>query len=258
MGSIAVQWARVLAVLHSFDEANAMARTIACGNYTGAFISIHQAVPCILHLENRCREKYIKMLLLEGFNLFKTGSDQKKFIQDVEVIVNTTVLGMPTCHANWRLATAKDKNSCQAIKDQTMPNTHVRKFLREFHKLTAFCLPNDLLRQQQWNETMERNLMMEGVQSKDHFNEEAVNNLQDLANNWFEHYINLAGRDDGCSNYTHLIALGHIASYLREWGDFYRYSQQGWEAYNSLLKSVYYHSTQRVGLAARETKLLPV
>jgi hypothetical protein len=33
MGSIEVRRARVLAVLRSFEEANAMARTIACGNY---------------------------------------------------------------------------------------------------------------------------------------------------------------------------------------------------------------------------------
>jgi hypothetical protein len=162
MGSIEVRRARVLAVLRSFEEANAMARTVPCGNYTGSFITIRQAVPCILHLENRCGEKYIKMLLLEGFDLFKTDSDQKKFIRDVEVIVNTTVLGTPTRRANWRLATAKDKDSRLAIKYQTMPNTHVRKFLRQFHKLTAFCLPNHLPRQQQWNETMERwNLVME-------------------------------------------------------------------------------------------------
>jgi hypothetical protein len=51
------------------------------------------------------------MLLLEGFDLFKTNSDQKKFIWEVEVIVNTTVLGTPMRRASWRLATAKDKDS---------------------------------------------------------------------------------------------------------------------------------------------------
>jgi hypothetical protein len=57
------------------------------------------------------------MLLHEGFDLFKTGSVQKKFIRDIEVIINTTVLGTPTRSANWSLATAKDKDSPQAIED---------------------------------------------------------------------------------------------------------------------------------------------
>jgi hypothetical protein len=96
------------------------------------------------------------MLLLDGLDCFKTDSDQKKFIGAVEIIVNTLILGIPMCPANWRLAIAKDKDSCQAINDQTMPNImHVRKFLWQFHNLTVFCLPNNLPKQQQRNEMME-------------------------------------------------------------------------------------------------------
>jgi hypothetical protein len=251
MGSIDVRRERVLAVLRSFDEANAMAKTIAIGNCAGAFITIRQAVPCILHMENRCDEKFIKMVFLEGFDSFTTDADRAKFIRAVELLVNTSILGTPTRPANWRLATARDKDSRQAIKDQTMPNTHCRKFLQNFSKLTAFCLPHDLPRQHQWNQTIERwNLVMEGVRSKEQYNQQAVDDFQDLADDWFEHYIELAGRD-GCSNYTHLIASGHISFYLKEWGNLYRYSQQGWEAYNSLLKSVYYRRTQRGGYGGK-------
>jgi hypothetical protein len=112
MGSIKVCRERVQTILCSFEEANAMAKTIAIGNYAGAFITICQAVPCILHLENRCREKYLKMLLLEGFDAFKTDADQMWFIRDFEVLVNTGVLGTPIHQANWRLATAANKNNC--------------------------------------------------------------------------------------------------------------------------------------------------
>jgi hypothetical protein len=46
---------------------NAMAKTIASGmnHYAGAFITIHQAVPCILHLENQCGEN-MKLHLIDG------------------------------------------------------------------------------------------------------------------------------------------------------------------------------------------------
>jgi hypothetical protein len=40
-----------------------MGRTIEASKYQGAFITIRQAIPCILHLENQCGEKIIKILL---------------------------------------------------------------------------------------------------------------------------------------------------------------------------------------------------
>ena len=42
----------------------------------------------------------------------------------------------------------------------------------------------------------------------------------------------------------------HFAYYLKEWKNLYRYSQQGWESLNSLIKSFYFHRTQRGGHGA--------
>jgi hypothetical protein len=79
MRSIEVRQARVKAVLLSFHEAKEVAGTISSGNYTGAFITIRQAVPCVLHMENRTREKYIKMVLLEGFDVLTSDAEQKQY-----------------------------------------------------------------------------------------------------------------------------------------------------------------------------------
>ncbi len=49
---------------------------------------------CILHCENRTGEKFLKMLLIEGWNLLdgdKKGQDQ--YIKEFEYMVNTQVLG---------------------------------------------------------------------------------------------------------------------------------------------------------------------
>jgi hypothetical protein len=77
---------------------------------------------------------------------------------------------------------------------------------------------------------------MEGVRSHEHYNQEAVGHFQDLTNDWFKHYVVVTGKD---------------GFYLKEWGNLYQYSQQGREAYNSLLKSVYYHRTQRGGFGGK-------
>jgi hypothetical protein len=60
MGSTEDRRAQIHDVLNSYKEAQAMMASLAAGNYTGAFISLRQGVQCILHLENRCGEKYIK------------------------------------------------------------------------------------------------------------------------------------------------------------------------------------------------------
>jgi hypothetical protein len=40
------------------------------GDNEGALLLLPQAIPCILHCENRCAEKFLKMFLLEIFNHF--------------------------------------------------------------------------------------------------------------------------------------------------------------------------------------------
>jgi hypothetical protein len=145
MGGMEERRERVLSrILRTYQHAQALAETIAAGNYyAGAYISICQAVPCILHLKNRCGEKFIKMVLLEGFDVLPTDTLKKMYLIDFEHIVNTGVLGTPARRANWRLATGKDKDNPQCIKDQTLPNTHVCKFLDAFKAIAAHCIVSE-------------------------------------------------------------------------------------------------------------------
>jgi hypothetical protein len=130
-----------------------MGRTIEASKYLGAFITIRQAIPRILHLENRCGEKIIKLLLLEGYNRENiTATEQEKLIVDFKDIVNSSVLGTPRRKAHWHLINGKDKDGRKVIGDQSMPNTHVRRFLDHFEELADLCLSNDQKRLQKWND----------------------------------------------------------------------------------------------------------
>jgi hypothetical protein len=231
-----------------------MARTVEAGNYAGVYISIRQGVPCILHLENRCGEKFLEMLLFEGYDVLPTDTMKNKFLKDFEEVVNTSVLGSANCRANWRLAVGKDKDNRQCIKDQTLPNTHVRKFLAKFDLLAALCI-EDLTRQADWEATILLwNGVMQSARRRDDFDDDDIEEFQTHADDWFEKWIQLVGRD-GLTNYTHIVGAGHLSFYMTEWGNLYRYSQQGWEAYNSLIKSVYYRRTQRGGHAGKKDAL---
>jgi hypothetical protein len=140
MGGMEDRRVRVRSVLRTFQEAQSMARTVEAGNYAGAYISLRQGVPCILHLEKCCGEKFLKMMLLEGYGAEPTDILKNQFLINFEELVNTNILGTANRCANWRLAVGKDKDNRQCIKYQTLPNTHVRKFLAKFYLLAALAM----------------------------------------------------------------------------------------------------------------------
>ncbi len=79
----------------------------------------------------------IKLLLLEGYNRENiTTAEQAKLILDFELLVNSSVL-------DWRLNTGQDQDNRVVIGDQSMPNTHVRRFLDHFEDLAELCLVDE-------------------------------------------------------------------------------------------------------------------
>ena len=93
---------------------------IGAAAYAGAWILIDQAIPCILHCENRCGEKILKMLLLEGWN-FRDGDNpaREKLLRDVTSLVNTNILGTRNRPANWRIVTAETSDGKKMLGDQS-------------------------------------------------------------------------------------------------------------------------------------------
>jgi hypothetical protein len=86
---------------------------------------------------------------------------------------------------------------------------------------------------------------METARKRETFTKAEIGEFQYLVDKWFERWLALWGCD-GMTNYIHMVASGHLSFYMREWGNLYKYSQQGWEAFNSLI-NVYFWRTQRGG-----------
>jgi len=59
-----------------------------------------------------------------------------------------------------------------------------------------------------------------------------------------------------------MLAAGHISEYLVYWGNLYDHSQQGWEAFNSLIKTFFFRRTGRGGAGNKgrgpKSRLLPI
>jgi hypothetical protein len=69
LGSLSQRRARLFAALDACERFKESDIGHEAAKYPGAMIMVRQAVPCILHLENCCGEKIIKMLLMDSIQL---------------------------------------------------------------------------------------------------------------------------------------------------------------------------------------------
>jgi hypothetical protein len=253
---------RLKEVLEFLAEKKELEKTEESANYPGALITIRQAIPCILHCENRVGEKIIKMLLIEGLNARDSNTkEQDTMMWDFEQKVNTSVLGSATRRCNWGIVRAKDSNQQRAIGDQSMPNPHVRKFVAKIEELTAICI-KDEERRKAWDACISvYREMMQVARKHDDFSDEEIDQFQNLADDFFLGWITLH-QGDGVTNYVHMLGSGHFRYYLQEWRNLYRYSQQGWESLNALIKLFYFRRTQRGGHGGKKdepnSKIKPI
>ena len=73
--------------------------------------------------------------------------------------------------------------------------------------------------------------------------------FQKLADEYSEMWAHLTGRD-GQTNYEHSIRCGHLSYYFSQYGNLYKYSQQGFEAMMAKIKCIYHRCTSRGGAGA--------
>jgi hypothetical protein len=100
----------------------------------------------------------------------------------------------------------------------TLPNSHCRKFVKAYKKLTALYI-KDAERRSGWDEHFDLwNEVMETARKHNYFEMAEIKEFQEQADTWYLKWHQLQGRD-GILNYIHMISSGHIAFYLREWGN---------------------------------------
>jgi hypothetical protein len=71
-----------------------------------AMMLISQAIPCIMHLENRVGEKLVTVLLAIAANKYQRHTNTRslpQFANRVQNVVNTKILGSLTRLSQWKL-----------------------------------------------------------------------------------------------------------------------------------------------------------
>ena len=233
-----------------------------------AMYLVLQAVVCILHLENRVGLKSIESILRSGLSLALQGTltwtssnslkkRQDEYVKCITDIMQTRILGTPTAPSQWRFPLTEDGK----MGALSMDNNRTRATMNQIELLIDVSFPDDNPNKAILMACFPRYRAALVILRKntDYTNEE-IFAFQEHVDAWFCKWVQVYGKE-GCTNYTHMLSSSHIMRYMQEWRCLHRYSQQGWEALNALLKAYFFRRTNRGGLAknsARKSKLLGI
>ena len=243
-------------------------REIAHGEVReGAYFLLMNTLPCILHMENRNGIKLLTMIFIEGLSNAKKkllytdvnaeGVRVSRFVADVENIVNTSMLGSKDDPCQWICPFDAKKKEIGPI---TMDNVRTRRVVDALDTLVDFCV-TDQARAALWMNALNNyRTAMILVRKRDDFINTEIASYQRHADLFFQSWVKL-WQKEGITNYIHMIGSGHIADYLYKWRNLYRFSQQSWEAMNSLVKTFFFRRTNHGGGvrgASKKSRLIPI
>ena len=245
-----------------------LAKEIAHGEVKeGAYFLLMHTLPCVLHMENLNGIKLLTMVLIEGLSNAKKksiypdvnaeGTRVAQFVSDVERIINTSILGSEDDPCQWMCPFDTKKKEMGPI---TMDNVRTRRIVDFLDTLVDFCV-TDESRASLWITSLNNyRTAMILLRKRDDFTNTEIASYQNHANKFFQAWVRL-WQIEGITNYIHMIGSGHIANYLYKWKNLYRYSQQGWEAMNLLIKTFFFRRTSHGGGVrgdSKKSRLIPI
>jgi hypothetical protein len=245
-----------------------LAKEIAHGEVKeGAYFLLMHTLPCVLHMENRNGIKLLTMVFIEGLSNAKKkllysdvsaeGTRVSRFVADVEGIVNESILGSEDDPCQWMCPFDSKKKEIGPI---TMDNVRTRRVVDSLDTLVDFCV-TDQARALLWTTALNNyRTAMVLLRKREDFTNTEIAVYQSHADKFFQAWVRL-WQKEGITNYIHMIGSGHIADYLYKWKNLHRYSQQGWEAMNSLVKTFFFRRTNHGGGVrgdSKKSRLIPI
>jgi hypothetical protein len=238
----------------------------------GALYSTKCAIPCILHMENRSNLKAMTMLFIDGlsnaqgamipetFGIVSMDKKETIFIGSIEEVMNSSILGDEFNRAFWRLPIEREQGSVtRKIGIVSLSNGRSRKVLNHFNDLIDLCIV-DSEKNPMWKKAWGHyRKAFEILRKKgEKYTTEEEDAFQNEIDVFFQLWVNLH-QHEGVTNYIHMLGAGHVKEYMREWGNLNKFSQQGWESLNALIKAFFFRRTNRGGGDKNEkSKLVPI
>jgi len=152
---------------------------VASERHGKGMIIVEQAVPCILHLENRVGETIFKNLLEKSYGKWRreVGGNPDGFMARVLDIVNNHVFGSPENPAQWRVRMEGHGNDAK-IPEITLPNARAQKLINNFDVLVDMLL-NDDATMEEWKSTiMKYHDLIISLCRRTNFSDDDVDSIQ--------------------------------------------------------------------------------
>ena len=234
-----------------------------------ALVSVEQCIICQMHAENRKNEKLFECF----FNAHTTRlavkkGGKKEFEESVVQFMTKQHLGDPEkgIVRPWKFPEYMP-NSDRIVKPSwTLERS--RKMLDGLLAINEFAWDiNEDIKTRTKNKTKNTNKRKKGKRKSlltgysslmEDLNrhkpyEKDSEELMALAtkcNLVFHQFVMLNGKEN-VTNYFHILGSGHTIYFIKKFGSLYRYSQQGWESMNFLIKHFYFHNTNHGGNCGR-------
>ena len=161
----------------------------------------------------------------------------------------------------------KEKNNndgTRKIGTINMENYKVRKCIDNIDQLIDFSI-HDETRKIALRRCLSHYKKLMNIMRKadGNYTNEELEQFSHHSKEFFQAWIKLYGRH-GVTNYIHMIGVGHMLAYMRLYGNLNKYSQQGWEALNALIRLFFFRRTNKGGknsgdnMTNMKSKLVPI
>jgi hypothetical protein len=267
-GSLETRREKLRHALQGESTINRLSKEISHGEAKeGAYFLLMQTLPCVLHMENRNGIKLLSMAFIEGLSNAKKkylytdikaeGTRVSRFITDIESLINRVILGTDDDPCQWMCPYDAQKKELGPI---TMDNVRTRRVVDSLDIVIDLCVIDEG-RKTLWSTALNNyRIAMVLLRRQDDFTNPLIASYQHHADKFFQSWIHL-WQKEGITNYIHMIGSGHISDYLYRWKNLYRFSQQGWEAMNSLIKTFFFRRTSHGGGVrglSKKSRLIPI
>jgi hypothetical protein len=141
-----------------------------------------------------------------------------------------------------------------------MDNVRTRRVVDLLDTIVDLCV-TDEVRKTLWTTALNNyRIAMVLLRKREDFTNAMIATYQHHADKFYQAWV-ILWQKEGITNYLHMIGSRHIADYLYKWKNLYRFSQQGWEAMNSLIKTFFFRRTSHGGGVrgmSKKSRLIPI
>jgi hypothetical protein len=235
-----------------------------------ALYFVKQAIPCILHLENRTLLKLLFLCLREGLanaqgrllsqtqHIASMSEREAKFIEAISKVMNEEILGTLENKGQWKLPTESARGENLMIGTINIENYRGRRIMENFDKIIKECIPEED-KQRKWRYAVNHyNSAMVILRQKQNYLAEDISNFQVMIDRAYLVLRSMYKRDIA-TNYFHMLSSRHISWFMEHVGPLNNYSNQGFEALNRLMKRYLNTRTNKGGGRSKcKSKLRPI